>query len=382
MIYYGKQEIDQSDVDAVINVLTSSHLTQGPKVQEFELKVSEYVCSQFAVAVNSGTSALHIACKALGLQQGDYLWTTPISFAASANCGLYCDANIDFVDVCYDTGLMDLDQLEKKLATAKVSNTLPKIIIPVHYAGHSLDMCRLAKLAKQYSFKIIEDACHALGAQYGNSPVGSCEYSDICVFSFHPVKNITTGEGGMATTNHPDLNTRLRLYASHGITKDSDLMKLINPAPWHMEQQELGFNYRMSDIQAALGINQLTKLTTFVSTRQTVAKYYDQMFDGKLQCLTVNQPQQGAYHLYPVLIDLTPEQKLNVYTQLKQAGIVLQVHYIPIYLHPYYKSLGFSSGYCPEAERFYRNEFSLPIYTSLSKQQQEMISSTLLKFVS
>jgi UDP-4-amino-4,6-dideoxy-N-acetyl-beta-L-altrosamine transaminase len=375
MIPYGRQNISAEDITAVIDVLKSDYLTQGPKVPEFEKKISDYTGSKFSVAVNSATSALHIACLALDVQQGDVVWTSPISFVASANCALYCGASIDFVDIESLTGNMSVDALEKKLAKAALEHSLPKVIIVVHLAGQSCDMQEISALTNSYNIKLIEDASHAIGAQYNNSPVGCCQYSDISVFSFHPVKIITSAEGGMALTNNAELAEKLRLYRSHGITSQHDKMTEASHGPWYYQQIALGFNYRMTELQAALGISQFQRLDSFVNKRNELAKIYDHAFeDTALECLTPSKNKRSAYHLYIVLLpnnDKNKHQESIVF--LREKGIFAHVHYIPIHLQPYYQQLGFREGDFPNAEHYYLNAISLPLYPDLTPEQQQHV---------
>lgn len=379
MIPYGKQSIDQTDIDAVVNVLRSDWLTQGPKVPAFEDAVTKYCEVKHGVAVNSATSALHIACLALDVGKGDIVWTSPISFVASANCALYCGAKIDFVDIDLNTGNMSVFELEKKLILAKKNNCLPKVIIPVHLAGQSCDMQAIQKLAHKYDFKIIEDASHAIGAKYLDKPVGNCEFSDICVFSFHPVKIITSAEGGMAVTNSDNLAKRLKKFRSHGITSDPTEMTEPSHGPWYYQQIELGFNYRMTDLHAALGMSQLSKVDEFVNQRHFLAKTYDAHLDLNLiRPLQQSNTCYSAYHLYIVqLTDSDIEQHKNVITQLRAAGIIGHLHYIPIHLQPFYKAMGFSAGDFPNAEKYYQRAITLPLHPALQDHEVHLVINTL-----
>ncbi|AOT07480.1 UDP-4-amino-4,6-dideoxy-N-acetyl-beta-L-altrosamine transaminase [Pseudoalteromonas luteoviolacea] len=381
MIPYGKQAISQQDIDAVIEVLNSPWLTQGPKVPEFEAAVSQYCQVNFATAVNSATSALHIACLALGVGHNDIVWTSPNSFVASANCALYCGAKVDFVDIDPHTGNLCAQTLAAKLEIAQQNNTLPKVVIPVHFAGQSCDMAAIHTLAKQYDFKIIEDASHAVGGKYKNSPVGNCQYSDICIFSFHPVKIVTSAEGGMALTNNKALDAKLKLYRSHGVTADPSLLENDPHGPWYYEQQVLGFNYRMTDLHAALGASQLKQLNQFVSKRNTLANYYDTLFDAHANVHPLKQcgGVYNAYHLYVVrIVDCTGELHEHLVKELRAKNIFCHVHYIPIYLQPYYRQQGFSQGYCPNAEAYYHSAITLPLFPELTQQEQEYIVATLV----
>ena len=379
MIPYGKQSIDQTDIDAVVDVLKSDWLTQGPKVPAFEDSVASYCEAKHGVAVNSATSALHIACLALDVGKGDIVWTSPISFVASANCALYCGAKIDFVDIDLNTGNMSVLELEKKLLLAKKNNCLPKVVIPVHLAGQSCDMQTIHKLAHEYDFKIIEDASHAIGAKYLDKPVGNCEFSDICIFSFHPVKIITSAEGGMAVTNSDNLAKRLKRLRSHGITSDPTEMTEPNHGPWYYQQIELGFNYRMTDLHAALGMSQLSKVDEFVNQRHFLAKTYDARLDLNLiRPLQQSNTCYSAYHLYIVQLKNSDiEQHKNVITQLRAAGIIGHLHYIPIHLQPYYKAMGFSAGDFPNAEKYYQRAITLPLHPALQDHEVHLVINTL-----
>ena len=374
IIPYGRQDINQADIDAVIDVLRSDFLTQGPMVAAFEKSVADYCGAQYAVAVNSATSALHIACMALGVTKGDIVWTTPTTFVASANCALYCGATVDFVDIDSRTYNISIERLAEKLSVAKKIGKLPKVIIPVHLCGQPCDMAGIHILSQQYGFKIIEDASHAIGGKYKNEPIGSGRYSDITVFSFHPVKIITTGEGGMAVTNDTALAKRLRLLRSHGISSDAADME---PRPeqeiWNYQQIDLGFNYRMTDIQAALGLSQMQRLDTFVTQRHIIARRYDQL----LADLPVLIPWQHAdnysgYHLYVIRLklDLINKTQRQIHAALLKNGVNVNLHYIPVYRQPYYAKMGFNVGYCPQAERYYSEVISIPMYPGLTEVQQ------------
>lgn len=379
MIPYGKQFIDQTDIDAVVDVLKSDWLTQGPKVPAFEDAVASYCKAEHGVAVNSATSALHIACLALDVGSNDIVWTSPISFVASANCALYCGAKIDFVDIDLNTGNMSVFELEKKLLLAEQNNCLPKVVIPVHLAGQSCDMQAIHKLALKYDFKIVEDASHAIGAKYLDKPVGCCEFSDICVFSFHPVKIITSAEGGMAVTNNQELAKRLRKLRSHGITSDPTEMTEPSHGPWYYQQVELGFNYRMTDLHAALGISQLSKVDEFVNQRHFLAQIYDTHLDLNLiRPLHQSDTCYSAYHLYIVqLKDSDITRHKNAITQLRAAGIIGHLHYIPIHLQPYYQAMGFSVGDFPNAEKYYQGAITLPLHPTLQEQEVHFVLNTL-----
>lgn len=377
-IPYGRQDISDEDIASVVSVLRSDYLTQGPKVPEFEKRVAEYVNAQFAVAVNSATSALHIACLALGVQKGDVVWTSPITFVASANAALYCGAEIDFVDIDARTYNMSVTALKMKLEIAQKNGNLPKVVIPVHFAGQSCDMREIYELSKYYQFRIIEDASHAIGADYLGEKVGSCKYSDICIFSFHPVKIITTAEGGMALTNSAELVERMHLYRSHGITRDSSRMYGSPDGPWYYQQVDLGFNYRMTDLQAALGLSQLNRLDRFVMERRQLARSYD----ASLTNLPIRLPYQAldgasAYHLYPIWIDQEAAgiDRKSVFEKLRAQNIGVNVHYIPVHLQPYYQKKGFKSGQFPESEKYYSGAISLPLYSGLGDDIHRVIDA-------
>ena len=383
MIPYSRQNINQADIDAVVAVLHSDYLTQGPTVPAFEEAISTRVGAKYAVAVSSATSALHIACLALGVGKGDSVWTTPITFSADANCAIYCGAMVDFVDIDPRTYNLSVERLAEKLAEAENSGKLPKVVIPVHLCGQSCDMAGIRGLGERYGFKIIEDASHAIGGRYKGEPIGNCRYSDISVFSFHPVKIITSGEGGMALTNDESVAKHLRLLRSHGITSTATDMQ---PRPaqeiWNYQQIDLGFNYRMTDIQAALGLSQMRRLDEFVTQRHVIAKRYDQ----RLSDLPMLTPWQHAdsysgYHLYVIRLKLGEINKTHrqVYEALRAAGILVNLHYIPVYRQPYYDQMGFSVGYCPQAESYYSEVISLPIYSALTEAQQDQVINALVK---
>lgn len=380
MIPYGKQDISQQDIDSVVDVLNSDFLTQGPQVPAFELALKEQTGAQYALAMNSATSALHVACLALDLGADDWLWTSPITFVASANCGLYCGAQVDFVDIDPDTYNMCPKRLEEKLIKAKAEGKLPKIVVPVHLCGQPCDMAAIAKLAAEYDFKVIEDASHAIGGRYHDKPIGNCEYSDITVFSFHPVKIVTTAEGGAALTNQKELSDKMALLRSHGITRDTELMRGESDGDWYYQQIALGFNYRMTELQAALGVSQMKRLEEFVSARHQLSKCYN----DKLAHLPLVLPYQlpntySGLHLYVIRlsldkIDLTHSQ---VFDALRERGIGVNLHYIPVHTQPYYQDMGFSDGDFPESERYYREAISLPMYHGMSEEQQDIVVQTL-----
>jgi UDP-4-amino-4,6-dideoxy-N-acetyl-beta-L-altrosamine transaminase len=380
VIPYGRQDIDQADLQAVLDVLQSDWLTQGPAITRFEELVAGYCGASHALAVSNATAALHLACRALGLGAGDRLWTSPNTFVASANCGLYCGAEVDFVDIDPRTYNMSVSALEAKLEQAEKTGQLPKVVVPVHFAGQSCDMASIKKLADRYGFAIVEDASHAVGARYLDTMVGSSRYSDITVFSFHPVKIITTGEGGLLLTNRQDLADRLALLRSHGITRDSAVMTTPSEGPWYYQQVDLGYNYRMTDIQAALGASQMRRLDTFIARRRELAQRYDAL----LADLPVIRPWQSpdgasAYHLYPIRIDAerTSKGRREVFEALRASGIGVNVHYIPVHTQPYYRELGFRTGDFPEAERYYEGAISLPMYATLSDADQDRVIAAL-----
>jgi len=382
MIPYGKHDIQESDIEAVVKVLRSDFLTQGSVVPQFEKQLCDYTGSSYAVAVNSATSALHIACLSLGLEKGDWLWTSPNSFVASANCGLYCGAKIDFIDIDVKTYNLSIDKLEKKLICAKKEKKLPKIVIPVHFAGQSCDMKRIHSLSKQYGFKIIEDAAHAIGGRYLDGPIGGCQYSDITVFSFHPVKIITTAEGGLATTNSKKLTEKMQLYRSHGITRNQELITEKVDGDWYYQQVVLGFNYRMTELQAALGVSQMKRLDRFVSSRHILRKRYDML----LRDLPITIPFQhknnySALHLYPIKIDFKRigKSREKIFNELRASGVGVNVHYIPIHTQPYYKQFGFHKGDFPNAELYYHETISIPIFHAMTMEQQDTIVGILKK---
>ena len=379
-IPYGRQDINQEDIDKVVEILRSDFLTQGPVVPEFENAVAKYCGAKHAVAVNSATSALHIACLAMGVGPGDLVWTSPNSFVASSNCALYCGASVDFVDIDPRTYNMSSECLADKLAEAEKIDKLPKVVIPVHMTGQACDMAAIYELSQQYGFEIIEDASHAIGGRYKNEPIGNGRYSAMTVFSFHPVKIITSGEGGMVVTNDSKLEKKLRLFRSHGITSNSeDMYPRASEQIWNYQQLELGFNYRMTDIQGALGLNQLKRLDEFVTKRQSIAKRYNQLFK-ELPIITPWQHEDSysSYHLYLIQLNFKDKNShRRVYNELREHGVLVNLHYIPIYLQPYYEQLGFKEGYCPEAEKYYNRVISIPIYTKLLDEEQDHVVESI-----
>ncbi len=385
MIPYGKHSIDDDDIASVVSVLKSDWLTQGPWVPRFEDALASFCHVQYGVAVNSATSALHIACLALGVGDKDLVWTSPNSFVASANCARFCGADIDFVDIEQDTGNMCMDALQDKLETACAAKQLPKVVIPVHFSGQPCNMKRLHNLAEKYGFSIIEDASHAVGARYNDKMIGSCQYSDICVFSFHPVKIITSLEGGMAMTNSVELARSMRLARSHGVTSQKELMDREADGAWYYQQLSLGFNYRMNDVEAAIGLSQLGKLPRFIRERNTVACLYDAHFKGvcSVKPLVVAEGCDSSYHLYVVRITgLTLALKSKLVEEMRAQGVYVHVHYIPIHTQPYYRRLGFSHGDFPNAECYYHHALTLPIFPSMTNYEVEHVVTTLLRTMS
>jgi len=382
MIPYGRQDITDADIEAVVAVLKSDFLTQGPQVPRFEQKVAQHVGARHALAVNSATSALHIACLALGLGQGDWLWTTPVTFVASANCGLYCGAQVDFVDIDPATYNLCPKALQAKLEVAEQQGRLPKVVVAVHLCGQPCDMAAIHALAQRYGFRIIEDASHAIGGKYQGEFIGNGRYSDITVFSFHPVKIITTAEGGMALTNCDELASRMALLRSHGITRDTDLMTHKPDGPWYYQQIDLGFNYRMTELQAALGVSQMERLYQFVARRHQLARRYDAL----LSDLPITTPWQhpdsySGLHLYVIRLEL---EKINrshrqVFEALREQGIGVNLHYIPVHTQPYYQQIGFKVGDYPEAERYYAEAISLPMFQTMTDEQQDEVNVAVRK---
>lgn len=385
MIPYGRQDIVQADIDAVLAVLKSEFLTQGPQVPAFEQAVARKVSARYAVAVNSATSALHIACLALGLGDGDWLWTTPITFVASANCALYCGAQVDFVDIDPRTYNLDPHALEEKLILAEKAGKLPKIVVPVHLTGQSCDMAAIHALSLRFGFKIIEDASHAIGGKYQGEYIGNSCYSDITVFSFHPVKIITTAEGGVAVTNDAQLAASMSLLRSHGITRDPALMTHAPDGPWYYQQVSLGFNYRMTELQAALGLSQIQRLDEYVARRHALARRYDQM----LEDLPLTTPWQhpdsySGLHLYVIRLRLDDIRRCRreVFECLRKQGVGVNLHYIPVHTQPYYERLGFTAESSPQALRYYAEAISLPMYATLTESQQDAVYAALQRAVS
>ncbi len=385
MIPYGKQSITAEDINAVVEVLKSDFLTQGPQVPAFEKSLMDATGASYALAVNSATSALHIACLALELGPGDTLWTTPITFVASANCGLYCGASVDFVDIDPQTYNLCPQALHTKLKRAKAEGKLPKVLVAVHLCGQPCDMKAIHALSREYGFKVIEDASHAIGGRYQSQPIGACEYSDITVFSFHPVKIVTTAEGGAALTNDKALADKMALYRSHGITRDEALMENPSHGGWYYEQVDLGFNYRMTELQAALGVSQMSRLESFVAARHQLANRYNE----KLAHLPITLPYQlpetySGLHLYVIRLNLSAITKSHkqVFDELRAAGIGVNLHYIPVHLQPYYQRMGFNVGDYPEAERYYAEAISIPMFHGMTHEQQDDVVKQLTAVLS
>lgn len=377
MIPYGRQDITEEDVRAVTEVLRSEWLTQGPAVARFEQAVAKACDAQHAVAVNSATSALHIACMALDVGPGDWVWTSPNTFLASANCARYCGADVDFVDIDPQTYNLSPAALADKLERAESQGCLPKVVIAVHFAGQSCEMREIRALGERYGFRLIEDASHAVGASYLGEPVGNCRYSDITVFSFHPVKLITTAEGGMSLTNDPALAARMERYRSHGMTRDPSLMEGQSDGPWYYQQIELGYNYRLTDIQAILGLSQLQRLDDYVARRHAIAKRYDDLLAALPLVLPYQSPNaHSALHLYPVQIK-DAAQRRKVFEGMRTAGVGVNVHYIPVHLQPYYRRLGHAAGEYPHAEAYYERALSLPMFPTLGEVQQDHVIDAL-----
>ena len=379
-IPYGRQDINQADIDAVVEVLRSDWLTQGPTITRFEAAVANYCGAQHAVAVNSATAALHIACMALDVGPGDWVWTSPNTFVASANCAIYCGAQVDFVDIDPCTYNLSVERLAQKLAEAKAKGMLPKVVIPVHLCGQSCDMASIYALAQEYRFRIIEDASHAIGGKYKNESVGNCRYSDITVFSFHPVKIITTGEGGMSLTNDRVLANRMQCHRSHGISDREQMQPRPADEIWNYQQIRLGYNYRITDIQAALGLSQMRRLQEFVARRHQIAVRYDAAFASLPVIIPSQHPDTwSSYHLYPIRIrqsDCGKTQR-QVYDTFLKARISVNLHYIPVYRQPFYEAMGFPAGYCRESELYHKEAISLPMFPTLTEVDQEKVIATL-----
>jgi UDP-4-amino-4,6-dideoxy-N-acetyl-beta-L-altrosamine transaminase len=385
MIPYGRQDIIQADIDAVVDVLRSDYLTQGPAVPRFEQAVARHVGATHALAVNSATSALHIACIALGLGRGDWLWTTPVTFVASANCGLYCGAQVDFVDIDRLTFNLCPLALEAKLVAAEKAGKLPKVLVAVHLCGQSCDMVAIHALSKQYGFKIIEDASHAIGGKYKSEFIGNCRYSDITVFSFHPVKIITTAEGGMAVTNNDALAAEMALLRSHGITRNPSQMTHTPDGAWYYQQISLGYNYRMTDLQAALGASQMQRLDAYVARRHELAQRYDQLLvDLPLETPWQHPDSYSGLHLYVIRLKLAEIKKTQskVFDELREQGIGVNLHYIPIHTQPYYQRMGFKIGDFVQSEQYYAEAISLPMFQTMNEEQQDHVVTTLYKVLS
>lgn len=382
MIPYGRQDISEQDIQAVIDVLRSEFLTQGPLVPAFEKAVAEYCSVTHAVAVNSATSALHIACLALGVGKDDIVWTSPVTFVASANCALYCGATVDFVDIDARTYNMSVGALENKLEKAEREGKLPKVVIPVHLSGQSCEMKKIHALGVKYGFRIIEDASHAIGGKYMGAPVGNCIYSDITVFSFHPVKIITTGEGGMCVTNNPELANSLARLRSHGIVRHPGEMTQVPDGPWYYQQIELGYNYRMTDMQAALGLSQIKRLDEFVTTRHKIAERYNEMLKEDWLELPWQHPDSySGLHLYIIRVKEKVKQvsHLQLFERLRNSGILVNLHYIPVYRQPYYQKFGYNKSDFPEAEAYYAEAISIPMFVTLTEEQQAEVVERIVK---
>jgi len=381
-IPYGRQDINQQDIDAVVAVLHSDWLTQGKAIDRFEQAVADYCGVKYAIAVSSATAALHIACLAIDLGDRDYLWTSPNTFVASANCGLYCGAKVDFVDIDPHTYNLSIDELAQKLDNAASQGNLPKVLVPVHFAGQSCEMDKIAALSQKYGFYVLEDASHAIGGKYQGKAIGCCAYSDLAVFSFHPVKIITTGEGGMVLTNREDLYEKLIRLRSHGITRNPDLMQGESHGAWYYQQLELGFNYRMTDIQAALGVSQMQRLDEFIARRRFLAQRYHHLLKDLPITLPYQHPDtESSWHLYVIRLHLDKISKTHrqVFEELRQANIGVNLHYIPVHTQPYYQNIGFKWGDFPEAENYYQNAISIPLYYGLTLQDQERVINSLSK---
>ena len=381
---YGRHQITNDDIKAVNSVLKSNYLTQGPVVPAFEEKVSEILNSDFSIAVTNATSALHLACLALDLKEGDLVWTSPNTFVASANCARYCGAEVDFVDIDINTGLMDMSELSNKLEIAKKDNKLPKIVIPVHFAGSSCDMLTLYKLSKKYNFSIIEDASHAFGGSYDGKPVGSCVFSDFAVFSFHPVKIVTTAEGGILCTKNKNLADKAFQLRSHGIVKDQTLFENQIYGPWSYEQQMLGFNYRMNDLQAALGLSQVQRIENIIEERNMQLEFYRDQFNGlPLKILDIPNNVKSSVHLAVIVLQgFSADNHKDIFTELRNNGIGVQLHYWPVHLNPYYRKLGFKENDFLKSEIYSKSSMSLPVFPGLKQKHQERVIQTLKNVIS
>ncbi|MEP6663355.1 MAG: UDP-4-amino-4,6-dideoxy-N-acetyl-beta-L-altrosamine transaminase [Verrucomicrobiota bacterium] len=377
---YGRQSISEKDIQAVVAVLRSDWLTQGPAIEKFERCVADYCGAKYAVAVCNATAALHLGCLALDLKRGDLLWTSPNTFVASANCALYCGADVDFVDINPRTYNLSVAELEKKLVAAKKKKRLPKIVVPVHFAGQSCEMEKISQLAKKYGFRVMEDASHAIGGSYRGKPVGHCAFSDLAIFSFHPVKIITTGEGGMILTNRKALYEKLIRLRTHGISRDEKFMDGASHGPWYYQQIELGFNYRMTDIQAALGSSQMDRLGKFIYRRRALAKRYDKLLrDLPLTLPQKNPDTDSSWHLYVIRLQLDKISKTHreVFEALRRENIGVNLHYIPVHTQPYYRQRGFRKGDFPQAEKYYSETISLPMFADLTHAQQDRVVNSL-----
>lgn len=379
-IPYGRQDIDEADIEAVLEALRSDWLTQGPTIRRFEEAVADYCGAPYAVGVSSGTAGLHLACRTAGLGPGDTLWTSPNTFVASANCALYCGAQVDFVDIDPKTYNLNVAALEEKLHQARKDGRLPMVVVPVHFAGQACEMEAIGRLAKQYGFCVIEDATHAIGGRYKDTPIGSCQWSEMVVFSFHPVKIITTGEGGMVLTRREELYEKLSLLRTHGNTRDERLMEGESHGGWYYQQIDLGYNYRLTDIQAALGLSQLQRLDQFVERRHELARRYDEALDDLPLVLPWQHPDTySAFHLYVIRLrlDQLSMTRSQVFDELRAAEILVNLHYIPVHTQPYYRRLGFQPGDFPEAERYYEEAITLPLFPRLSVEDQDRVVDIL-----
>lgn len=381
IIPYGKHSVDEQDIASVVDVLTNRFLTQGSLVPQFEQSLTRYTKSHYATSVNSGTSGLHIACLAAGVGPGDLVWTVPNSFVASANCALYCGADVDFVDIDSQSRNISLIALEQKLEQAKTQGRFPKVLIVVHFSGLSCEMESIKVLCSKHGIILVEDAAHALGGEYSGNKIGSCQYSDMTVLSFHPVKSITTAEGGAVLTNSEALQKKLQLFSKHGVTRDPDQMLTLSEGPWYYQQVELGFNYRLSDLHAALGLSQMSRLDDFIQKRRNLADNYSQQLKNLPLKLPINGAKSGsAWHLY--MVELTEHDRSAIYSALVQNGVGVNVHYIPIHLQPYYRNLGFKPGAFPNAENFYQNALTIPLFPSMTADEQDRVIQVLREVLS